>query len=270
MLKQRLLTALVAMPIIVALVVFAPRSAIGLVLAAIVLAGAWEWSALVRLTTPAGKTVYLLGLTVLLAACGLSFDLSGVAGAVAAVGVAWWLAAIVWLLRVESGTATQAPPWLVGLCGVVTLVPAWEAVMALRGTDAGAAKLLFLLILIWAADSGAYASGRLWGRHRLAPRISPGKTWEGVAGGLVAAALAGAGGGWYFGYALAAFVPLCLFVAALSIVGDLTESLFKRRAGIKDSGSIFPGHGGILDRFDSLSAAGPAFYLGLWMLGAWL
>jgi phosphatidate cytidylyltransferase len=149
----------------------------------------------------------------------------------------------------------------------LTLVPAWEAVVAVRGRVDGAGLLFFLLALIFLTDTGAYAAGRLWGRHRLAPRISPGKTWEGVAGGLVAAVIIGTGGGLFFGFSLGIFIPVCVLTAAFSIVGDLSESLFKRLAGVKDSGNLFPGHGGALDRLDSISAAVPVFYLLLWALG---
>ena len=126
--------------------------------------------------------------------------------------------------------------------------------------------MLFLLLLVWAADIGAFFAGRSFGRLKLAPQVSPAKTWEGVLGGLGAAALVAAAGAWWFDLPRVAFLSLCLAVALISVVGDLTESMFKRYAGLKDSGSVFPGHGGVLDRIDSVTAAAPLFLLGLrWM-----
>jgi phosphatidate cytidylyltransferase len=121
----------------------------------------------------------------------------------------------------------------------------------------------YLLLLVGAADIGAFFAGRTFGRLKLAPRVSPAKTWEGVLGGLAAAALVAAAGARLFDLPRVAFLSLCLGVALISVVGDLTESMFKRHAGLKDSGSVFPGHGGVLDRIDSVTAAAPLFLLGL-------
>ena len=121
------------------------------------------------------------------------------------------------------------------------------------------------MFVVWGADTGAYFAGRAFGRHKLAPRVSPGKTWEGVAGGAVLALLvAWVGTIWLEpvgGYA--AFLVLVLLTVMISILGDLMESLFKRVADLKDSGGLLPGHGGVMDRIDSMTAAGPFFVLGL-------
>ncbi|HEX2139515.1 MAG TPA: phosphatidate cytidylyltransferase, partial [Woeseiaceae bacterium] len=130
-----------------------------------------------------------------------------------------------------------------------------------------------VLIIVWAADVGAYFAGKRWGRVKLAPNISPGKTWEGVIGGLfaVVVVLVLASRYWVdleaLGTDIAAVVPFCLAVATLSIIGDLTVSMFKRNAGLKDSGRFFPGHGGVLDRIDSVAAAAPLFTLGIGWMG---
>ncbi|MGB4876542.1 MAG: phosphatidate cytidylyltransferase, partial [Candidatus Competibacter sp.] len=144
----------------------------------------------------------------------------------------------------------------------------WAALMALRA-DYGPRSVVFLLLLVWAADIGAYFAGRRWGRRKLAPAISPGKTWEGALGGGLATlvlALVGAAflkvGASGFG-----FVAVCLITMGFSIAGDLFESMMKRQSGLKDSGSLLPGHGGVLDRVDSLSAAAPVFLLGLYGIG---
>ena len=131
----------------------------------------------------------------------------------------------------------------------------------------GAQWVLFILTLTFAADTGAYFAGRAYGRVKLAPQVSPGKTWEGVVGGMVLATAVGYAGSRWFDLAPARFVPLCLAAAAFSVVGDLTESMFKRAAGLKDSGRLFPGHGGVLDRVDGVLAATPVMCLGLLWLG---
>jgi phosphatidate cytidylyltransferase len=127
--------------------------------------------------------------------------------------------------------------------------------------------LLFALLIVWVADSGAFFAGKTLGRVKLAPAISPGKTWEGVIGGLAAVVLLTLLRSVWVDTDLAVFVPFCLAVACISIVGDLTVSMFKRTAGVKDSGSLFPGHGGVLDRIDSVAAAAPLFALGLAWVG---
>jgi phosphatidate cytidylyltransferase len=147
-------------------------------------------------------------------------------------------------------------------------VPAWVALNRLRlDFDRGAEWVLFALILVWVADIGAFFVGRRFGRTRLAPSVSPGKTWEGVVGGTIASALVAVGGSAWFNIPLLRFLPLCLAVVAFSIVGDLTESLLKRFAGMKDSGSLFPGHGGVMDRIDSVTGAAPILFFGLVALG---
>ena len=126
--------------------------------------------------------------------------------------------------------------------------------------------IIVLFSLVWGADSSAYFVGRRFGRYKLAPRVSPGKTWEGIGGAVLAGMLIGACAGWWCGLEAetgALFVVLCVVTVAISIVGDLTESLIKRHGGVKDSGSLLPGHGGLLDRVDSLTAAAPVYLLGL-------
>jgi phosphatidate cytidylyltransferase len=176
----------------------------------------------------------------------------------------WWVFALAWILVAPQRT----PVWAAALAGLLALVPTWVVLTRLvelwpRGSE----WVVFILTLAFAADTGAYFAGRALGRIKLAPRVSPQKTWEGVVGGMLFALAVGFCGSRWFGLEPARFLPLCLAAAAFSVVGDLTESMFKRSAGLKDSGRLFPGHGGVLDRVDGVLAAAPVMCLGLIWLG---
>lgn len=266
MLKQRLITALVLLPVIVLLVLFAPTLWLEVLFGVLTLLAAWEWAALCGYTGTGARVIYCVVTAawcwvVVLAGHAWSWPVT--LGAVCTVALVWWLFTLVWL----GIWRARLPRPFKALGGWLTLVPPLFAALALQVQRP--ILLLLLLVLIWAADSGAYFAGRAFGRHKLAPAVSPGKTWEGVAGGtlalLVVALLAlwrvHPGGG-------PVFILICIVSGWFSIVGDLSESLFKRQAGLKDSGSLFPGHGGVLDRIDSLTAAAPVFWLGL-MLAGW-
>jgi phosphatidate cytidylyltransferase len=183
---------------------------------------------------------------------------------VLAVAVLWWLVALAWV----AFAPRRVSPWSAALAGLLALVPAWLALVRLRfDLPRGAEWMIFALLLVFAADIGAFFAGRRFGRLRLAPAVSPGKTWEGVLGGAAASALVGIAGSGWFGVPLYTFLPLCLAAVAFSVVGDLTESLLKRFAGVKDSGTLFPGHGGVMDRIDSVTGAAPVLLFGLTVLG---
>ena len=178
--------------------------------------------------------------------------------------VLWWLVALGWILLAPR----RATGWSASLAGMLALVPAWLALARLRvDLPRGAEWMLFAFVLVWMADIGGYFFGRRFGRTRLAPNVSPGKTWEGVLGGFVLSTVVAIAASFWFDLTLARFLVLCLAVVAFSVVGDLTESLLKRYAGVKDSGAIFPGHGGVMDRIDSVTAAAPVLYFGLTTLG---
>jgi phosphatidate cytidylyltransferase len=154
------------------------------------------------------------------------------------------------------------------IAGLLVLVPAGVALIRLRLEDNGAWLVLFSLVVVMAADVGAYFAGHRFGRTKLAPQVSPGKSWEGVIGGVVASLIVAAIGAVLLDWPALPVMLLAAGAAAFSVVGDLTESLMKRHTGLKDSGRLFPGHGGVLDRFDSLSAGIPVFVLGLIKVGA--
>jgi phosphatidate cytidylyltransferase len=179
----------------------------------------------------------------------------------------WWLIAFCWLWLAP----TRHRPVLVLICGLGVLVPAFVAITRLQVSTGGFARgpliVLWLILMVCAADIGAYSAGRTFGRHKLAPRVSPGKTIEGAVGGLLMVALISWGGAVYFGLSALFVVPFGCAVGIFSIIGDLTESMFKRAAALKDSGGILPGHGGLLDRIDSVTAAAPLYALGLFSSG---
>lgn len=268
--RPRLLTAVVLIPLFVWGVLAMPPTYFAALLAAIVVIAAAEWGRLVDLSNGA-QFVFVVVLALLLLLVMIAPPPPLLTHGIAVAAMVWWAIAIQWLRRYETGEDIPRERWSGILIGVLVLVPPWAALTALhRDPLAGPSYVLFLFILIWAADSGAYFSGRRFGRRKLAPRTSPGKTWEGIAGGMAAASVVAVIGAWVFDMSFssaAAFVILCSIVVAISVVGDLVESLFKRIAGVKDSGRFLPGHGGALDRIDSITAAAPVFYLGVGLIG---
>ncbi len=259
MLRQRIITALLLAPLALLVILWVPHQVTMAVLALLVLAGAWEWAAFPGFGSKPGRVVYVLAIAAALAACWLS-DPTRIRWILNA-AMLWWLIALLWI----AFFPTHMHRLLGVLAGFVVLVPAWVALVWLHARDPH--LVLFVLLLVVAADVGAYFGGRRFGRHKLAPRVSPGKTWEGVAGGLVAAALMAFVGVAWFEVSAVPFLAVCAVVVLASVVGDLTESLFKRHAGLKDSGNLLPGHGGVLDRVDSVTAAAPVFLVSLEFLG---
>ena len=267
MLKARLLSAAVMVPLVVAGVLYLPTDIFALILGLVMAAGLWEWSRLIPLHGMIARVVYI---TVVLLLIGLLWQVrpESYLNPVLFAAVAWWLWVLYWVSRPQLGAqATPLTRSLKMAAGVLVMVPAWVALVVLHGNDTrGPLLVLIVLVMIWLADSGAYFAGRQWGRTKLAPLVSPGKTREGVYGGLLASLVfAAVAGGFYshsFKWTLA-FMVVSLLAMMFSVVGDLLESLMKRQSGIKDSGNIIPGHGGILDRIDSMVAAVPMFLVGL-------
>lgn len=260
-LRQRVVTAVLLICGLLLLLFLLPAAVSALALALVLLGGAWEWGGFLgQAPKAAARVFYAAAIALLMALAWWATEVApplyrGVLWAAAA----WWGVALVWLARFP----TPIPRAVIVGCGALVLVPAWLALAHVLFAADGAQWLLFVFVLVWAADIGAFFAGRAFGRVRLAPRVSPGKTWEGVLGGLVAAAAVAVAGAWWFAVPATPFVALCLAVALISVVGDLTVSMFKRHAGLKDSSGLLPGHGGILDRIDSMTAAAPLFALGL-------
>ncbi len=253
--KQRFVTAVIALAVLVCVIFLLPTAAAEIAIGAVLLAGAWEWSGFLKPPKIAARISYvlLLGLLFVL----VSTVLRAGAQTIMLVSLLWWAAAFAWMLKYP----TPIPGLVSWLAGIFVLVPLFVAMISLL--IASPWMLMLALVLVWLADSGAYLVGKRFGRVKLAPKISPGKTWEGVLGGLTAVTIVACLIAAFAGLQLLAFVPLSIAVASISIIGDLTVSMFKRDAGIKDSGTLFPGHGGVLDRIDSIAAAAPLFAIGI-------
>ncbi|WP_410013720.1 phosphatidate cytidylyltransferase [Sodalis sp. C49] len=274
MLKSRLITAFILIPVVIAAIFLLPPLGFALVTLVVCMLAAWEWGQLAGLATRSQR-IWLAILCGLLLALMMftipdyhPFVTATMVKYALGASLAWWAAALVLVLFYPRSAAFWRHSCALRLVfGVLTIMPFFWGMLTLRQYHyavnhfTGAWWLLYVMLLVWGADSGAYIFGRALGKHKLAPKVSPGKTWEGLAGGLVTSAVIS----WLFGkYAPLDALPLslllCSVIAALaSVLGDLTESMFKREAGIKDSGHLIPGHGGILDRIDSLTAAVPVF-----------
>ncbi|ENA0805595.1 phosphatidate cytidylyltransferase [Providencia rettgeri] len=273
MLKYRLLTAIVLIPIVIAALFLLSPANFGLVVIAVCALGAWEWAQFVGWHSQAKR----VGLAVVFAAIllAMQFFISNINQFSSEpmvlyglwAGLIWWVIAIILVVTYPASASWGKSAIIRLLFGVLTIIPFYCGMMVLRtvgyqsDTFFGAWWLLYVMLLVWGADSGAYAFGRTIGRNKMAPKVSPGKTWEGLVGGLITAGIIS----WLF----SAFAPIpvmpdyllvtSIIVVVVSVFGDLTESMFKRQSGIKDSSHLIPGHGGILDRIDSLTAAIPVF-----------
>lgn len=263
MLKTRVLTAIVALPIVFAAILFLKPVYFAVIFAALLLCGAWEWSALIGFTRTAFRVMYLIGI-----AMGIFLAAFFPVLPVLFVAVALWLWTVAAIIHYQcdgSGAGFQFPP-VRALIGFIVLISTWVSVVTLQtDTDMGPHWLILVLLITFAADVGGYFAGRALGSHALCSRVSPKKTWEGFAGGMIFSVFVAAIGGLLLSLShqqYAYLLLLTLITALFSVVGDLSVSLLKRMSGIKDSGTFFPGHGGVLDRLDSVAAATVIFVFG--------
>jgi phosphatidate cytidylyltransferase len=279
--KTRLLAALIMAPIAILSVLFVPTPVLAALAALLFLTALWEWLKLAEVDDTLARTILLLCNVAVMAALvwgsrsaqGGSFALLQL---VVVVGVAWWLLAMLWMKHYHfaSDHDSNARAFKL-LAGTLAVVPAWCALGLIHASQPnGHQWLLLALLLVWSADTGAYFAGRHFGgkffARKLAPRISPNKTIEGLLGGLLLALAVAIAGALLIGARveqLPAIGVVALATVLFSVVGDLFESLLKRHVGAKDSGDLIPGHGGVLDRVDSVLAALPVFALGKAWLG---
>jgi phosphatidate cytidylyltransferase len=267
MLRTRILTAAILACILLAGLFLLPPPWAVLAIGAAFTIGAWEWAGFGALRERGARAAYAAGVALLLLLAWRWSALPAHLLLLLSAACAWWAIALLWL----SWGPPRHHPMLALACGLPVLVPAFIALarlqVATQGFAGGPQMVLWLVLMVIAADVGAYFAGRSLGKRKLAPRVSPGKTWEGALGGLLMVALVAWAGAEYFGLPPLAVVVFGCAVGVFSIIGDLTESMFKRAAGLKDSGALLPGHGGLLDRIDSVTAAAPLYALGLFGAG---
>jgi len=278
MLKLRVITALILGPLIIWSVLSFSHRALAIEIGLVLTLAAWEWARLSGIQHQIGRIGYawfLLGSMLVLGFLIHKYPI--VINIILYLATAWWVIAIFLVAYVNrqpiNHESVLSPGKIVInlFAGLFVLLGAFVSITALhRAPEYGSAYILAMLILIWVADSSAYFAGKAFGKNKLAVNVSPGKTWEGVLGAMLAVVLTAYLAAHYFeftGNMTIYFIVIALITILFSIVGDLIESLFKRRVGIKDSSNLLPGHGGIMDRIDSLVAAAPIFLLGLQLAG---
>jgi len=277
MLRQRVITALIMAGLFLSAVAFLSLPWLALIFALLICLGAWEWSRLCEWESALARGLYVALVAAVLGSlywyCGLG-DHPGREQVQPFLGLAclWWSLALLWVKGYPGSAVFWRTLAMRNLMGVLVLAPAWMAAVYLVSFPRGGGLIVVMVLVVAAADIGAYFAGRTWGRHQLAAAVSPKKTWEGFWGGmagcvLLALLLWSQLPRQQAHVSLAAVLVVTLATALASVVGDLTVSMVKREAGVKDSGSLLPGHGGVLDRLDSLCGAAPVFALGLLLAG---
>lgn len=258
MFLQRLISALILVPLVLAGLWYGSIFGIGLVILVLLMLAGIECWQLIPTTRLITKALFLALLSAAVVACGQWYDMWLPAGL-----VLWGFIALGVLFFPQSQRFWGYDVVVAGVC-LVTLPLFVQSLMHLVVLPQGKALLIYLLFLIWAADVGAYLAGKQWGTHKMIPEVSPGKSWEGLCGGLALSMVIATIGSYYLAHHLAwAWYGLALATVGISVFGDLFISVLKRRTHLKDTGALIPGHGGILDRIDSLIAAAPLFYFGL-------
>lgn len=267
MLKQRIITAAILIPIVIALIYY--LSPLGFLIGTglVILAAAGEWTNLMEIKNIGARLLYVFLMGCLMFAM-VRFPIP--LGFVFLFSFIFWIIATFMIVFYPRGSAWWGKSlfWR-GVMSVCVLIPCWAALNYIRNQENGFYALMFLFVLIWGADIGAYFVGRKWGKHKLAPMVSPGKSVEGYAGAMAVTLVIAILAAWFTNLPLRIW-PWCILVTlvtvSFSVIGDLFESMLKRQAGLKDSGNLLPGHGGLLDRIDSLTAAAPIFVFTAWLL----
>ncbi|MCP3674044.1 MAG: phosphatidate cytidylyltransferase [Gammaproteobacteria bacterium] len=296
MLWQRIMTALIMLPLALFAIFFLPLESFTKVVAVIILIGFWEWTGFIGNISFFSRVAYVLVSAALMwfvfqnslpidywngwilpESISELFQLRDPAFISLILSALWWVFAFILVIvfpKISENFISNF--FIMAVIGWLLLVPTWVALTGLRSIgiafnfSRGSGLLLFALCLVWAADTGAFVSGKMFGKHKLAPHVSPKKTWEGVLGGVLFATLVSFIAVKTLSINEDKFIGLAILAAIIvsfSVIGDLTESIFKRLSGLKDSGKILPGHGGILDRIDGLTAALPLCLLGFAVLG---
>lgn len=265
MLRQRIITAIILAALVISAILLLSNNWLAVLFALVTMVGAWEWAGLLNTSNLIRKLLYMFFISASLFVIW-RYATPQHTGNILLVTGLWWAGVVIFLAMFDVSWLGKA--WLhkvLEFSGFIVLVPAYFALVALHRIDP--MMLLFLLFLVAIVDVAAYFVGKKFGKNKLAPALSPGKSREGLFGALGASLAVAVLGLIYFQFDKSLwlyFAGLCVLTALISVVGDLFESLLKRQAGAKDSSNLLPGHGGILDRIDSLSAAAPGFVLGLY------
>jgi phosphatidate cytidylyltransferase len=281
LLKQRIITALILAPAAISAIFYLSLINFAAVILVVMAIGAWEWGPLMGCASKRYRIAFVSITSILIAMLWyfLTLDqlwqapklLTEQANIVLWLAVAWWfLSAGLTFVYPRCSAFWSSHRSVRGLFGWLTLVPTWLAFMVLRTSEYqvdsyhGAQLLMFLFLMVWSADVGAYFVGKSIGKHKLLPNVSPGKTLEGFLGGVIFACIMVSIAGYFIDWSFEQYcivIPVTILITTISVLGDLNESMFKRQAGVKDSGTILPGHGGVLDRIDSLTATAPIYAL---------
>jgi phosphatidate cytidylyltransferase len=276
MLRQRVITGIVLATGFLTAIVFVPLPGLAAIFGIIVVLGGWEWARMAGWQSNLSRGLYAFILAATLGGLYFYCDLAASpqdnqVQPFLGLACLWWSVAMLWVKGYPASGALWGNMAMRSLMGLLILAPAWLAAVYLLSFARGGMLMVAMILIVVTADIGAYFSGKAFGKHKLAPQVSPAKTWEGFWGGVLACLLLSLAG-WYLlpvqkqHIGLISVVTVVLITGVASVVGDLTVSMVKRQSGIKDSGNILPGHGGVLDRLDSISAAAPVFALGLLMV----
>ena len=259
MLKHRIITALILAPLALAGIFGTEVQGFYWFVGVIVAIAAWEWARISGYEAQSLRVSYAVYVAI-----WLIFVRYIPAAPILYIGLAWWVIAIILVMRYPGTSRFWRQRSVKLAIGLLVLIPFWKAMLTLREAEMLVDQnlgvnlvILYALLVIWAADTGAYFAGRAFGKAKLAPAVSPGKSWAGAWGGLACTIALAVFAALYLNLNAIELIVITIITGILSIFGDLTESMFKREAGIKDSSSLLPGHGGVLDRIDSLTAAIP-------------
>ncbi|MEH6447610.1 MAG: phosphatidate cytidylyltransferase [Oleispira sp.] len=276
MFKQRLITALILAPLMIGGIFFLPIEQFAYFIGFIVTVAAWEWANLSGYESPVARIAYAAVIALVIAATAyLMNSYAEIHRIILALGAAWWLLACVLVVQYPKQVSLwQAKP-VRAILGLFVLIPMWVGFMTLKSQPYSALIIVYVMLLIWGADTGAYFAGKTWGNKKLAPNVSPGKSWAGFWGGLATTGLIAiifslCVNQWLRPMMMEDFALLAVMTfitAIISVMGDLVESMMKRHRGIKDSSQLLPGHGGVLDRIDSMASAVPVFAFFMLLFG---
>ncbi len=275
MLKQRLITAAILIPLVVWAVFASSLTTFTTLIVAVALLAAWEWHQMIGIQSPGMRVMLAVDLIIVLYLAITQLN----PYFIISIGVLIWLIALVVILGFSNTSLAERLSHVFknkvfgAISSILILTVFVVSSITLKAfSEVGAFLFFFVMVTVWLADTGGYFAGKRYGKHALAPAVSPNKTWEGVAGGVLLASI------WTIGFywvktpttiTLFEWLLLAVLTVAVSIVGDLFESLYKRAFSVKDSGSLLPGHGGILDRIDSLIAAVPVFTFLVLIMGGY-